>query len=199
VGHGPLRCPDHRRDRAAPGEHRRDGHGEGKTLVATMPLYLNALEGKAPTSSRSTTTWLSATPSGWGHLPLPGPVRAFIKNDMTPPQRREAYAADITYGTNNEFGFDYLRDNMAVRGEDLVQRVFHFAIGRRGGLGAGGRGAHASDHQRTGGGEHPPLRRAEAVRRWAGPQTDPPAERLSGRRREGAGSRVRERSTTRRR
>ena len=86
--------------------------GEGKTLVATLPVYLNALRARASTSSRSTTSWRSA-------MPVDGQVyeRARADRRLHRPrprrqQRREQYACDITYGTNNEFGFDYLRDNM---------------------------------------------------------------------------------------
>jgi preprotein translocase subunit SecA len=103
--------------------------GEGKTLVATLPLYLNALAGKGAHLvtvndylARRDCEWMGKIFEFLGLRP------AFITNDMNPPQRREAYNADITYGTNNEFGFDYLRDNMAVRPEDQVQRGHYFAI-----------------------------------------------------------------------
>ncbi len=103
--------------------------GEGKTLVATMPLYLNALAGKGvhlvtvnDYLARRDCEWMGEIFKFLGLRP------AFITNDMNPAQRREAYGADITYGTNNEFGFDYLRDNMAVRLEDQVQRGHYFAI-----------------------------------------------------------------------
>ena len=103
--------------------------GEGKTLVSTMPSYLNALGGGASTSSPSTTTWRSVTPSGWAaSIASSGSTVGLIQAEMTPEERRPAYAADITYGTNNEFGFDYLRDNMAMRVEDLVQRGHAYAI-----------------------------------------------------------------------
>jgi preprotein translocase subunit SecA len=103
--------------------------GEGKTLVATFPLYLNSLEGKGA-HLVTVNDYLAQRDAEWmgGIYAFLGASCRYIKNDMTPAQRREAYAADITYGTNNEFGFDYLRDNMAVRAEDLVQRAFHFAI-----------------------------------------------------------------------
>ncbi|MFN0150421.1 MAG: preprotein translocase subunit SecA, partial [bacterium] len=103
--------------------------GEGKTLVATMPLYLNALAGHG-THLVTVNDYLARRDSEWM-----GPIFtslgltvACIQNDMTPAERRIAYAADITYGTNNEFGFDYLRDNMATRLEDRVQRGHHYAI-----------------------------------------------------------------------
>ncbi len=103
--------------------------GEGKTLVATMPLYLNALAGKG-VHLVTVNDYLARRDCEWmGKIfETLGLRAAFITNDMNPMQRREAYHADITYGTNNEFGFDYLRDNMAVRLEDRVQRRHHYAI-----------------------------------------------------------------------
>ena len=103
--------------------------GEGKTLVATLPVYLNALAGRACTSSPSTTTWPAATPNGWAQVyGFLGLTTGVIVHGLEDIQRRDAYAADITYGTNNEFGFDYLRDNMKYRLEDMVQREFSYAI-----------------------------------------------------------------------
>jgi preprotein translocase subunit SecA len=103
--------------------------GEGKTLVSTLPAYLNALAGKG-VHVVTTNDYLAERDSEWM-----GRVHRFlglkvgvILATMTPAERREAYAADITYGTNNEFGFDYLRDNMAWSLEDCVQRVHNFAI-----------------------------------------------------------------------
>jgi preprotein translocase subunit SecA len=103
--------------------------GEGKTLVATLPLYLNALAGKG-VHLVTVNDYLARRDCEWmGKIfEFLGLRAAYITNDMNPPQRREAYNADITYGTNNEFGFDYLRDNMAVRLEDQVQRGHYFAI-----------------------------------------------------------------------
>ncbi|MGH7496777.1 MAG: preprotein translocase subunit SecA [bacterium] len=103
--------------------------GEGKTLVATMPLYLNALAGKG-VHLVTVNDYLARRDCEWmGKIfEILGLHAAFITNDMNPAQRREAYNADITYGTNNEFGFDYLRDNMAVRLDDQVQRGHYFAI-----------------------------------------------------------------------
>ena len=103
--------------------------GEGKTLVATMPLYLNALSGKGA-HLVTVNDYLAQRDSEWmgGIFEFLGLNCRAILSHMSPAQRREAYAADITYGTNNEFGFDYLRDNMAVRPEDLVQRGFYYAI-----------------------------------------------------------------------
>jgi preprotein translocase subunit SecA len=103
--------------------------GEGKTLVAVLPAYLNALTGRACISSPSTTTWPSATASGWARCyRFLGLSVGLIVHDKTPDERREAYACDITYGTNNEMGFDYLRDNMAIYKEQMVQRGHAFAI-----------------------------------------------------------------------
>ncbi|MDZ7342942.1 MAG: preprotein translocase subunit SecA, partial [candidate division KSB1 bacterium] len=103
--------------------------GEGKTLVATMPLYLNALAGKG-VHLVTVNDYLARRDCEWmGKIfEFLGLRAAYITNEMNSAQRREAYNADITYGTNNEFGFDYLRDNMAVRLEDQVQRGHYFAI-----------------------------------------------------------------------
>ena len=103
--------------------------GEGKTLVSTLPAYLNALTGKG-VHIVTVNDYLAERDSEWM-----GRVHRFlglkvgvILASMTPAERREAYAADITYGTNNEFGFDYLRDNMAWSLADCVQRDHNFAI-----------------------------------------------------------------------
>jgi len=103
--------------------------GEGKTLVATMPAYLNSLAGQG-VHIVTVNDYLAKRDSEWM-----GPIyRALgasvglIQSQMTPAERRPAYGIDITYGTNNEFGFDYLRDNMAMRGEDMVQRGHHYGI-----------------------------------------------------------------------
>ncbi|MDD5720472.1 MAG: preprotein translocase subunit SecA, partial [Candidatus Krumholzibacteria bacterium] len=103
--------------------------GEGKTLVAIMPLYLNSLPGKGA-HLVTVNDYLARRDAEWmgGVLTFLGCDVKYILNDMTPEQRREAYAAEITYGTNNEFGFDYLRDNMAIAPEHLVQRGFYYAI-----------------------------------------------------------------------
>ncbi|HKH29778.1 MAG TPA: hypothetical protein VKA45_01870, partial [Gaiellaceae bacterium] len=103
--------------------------GEGKTLVATMPLYLNALPGTGvhlvtvnDYLAKRDAEWMSPVYEKLG-------MRAgFIRNMMPYAERKEAYTADITYGTNSEFGFDYLRDNMAVALEGLVQRSHSYAI-----------------------------------------------------------------------
>jgi preprotein translocase subunit SecA len=103
--------------------------GEGKTLVATMPLYLNALSGKGA-HLVTVNDYLARRDAEWmGRVyETLGLTVGCIQTGMTPDERRVQYAADITYGTNNEFGFDYLRDNMAVRLEDRVQRGHHYAI-----------------------------------------------------------------------
>jgi preprotein translocase subunit SecA len=103
--------------------------GEGKTLVSTLPGYLNALEGKG-VHLVTVNDYLAKRDSEWmgGIYRFLGLDVGLIQATMSPEQRRPAYAADITYGTNNEFGFDYLRDNMAMRGEDMVQRGHHYGI-----------------------------------------------------------------------
>ncbi len=103
--------------------------GEGKTLVATMPVYLNALTGQG-VHVVTVNDYLARYHAEWmGRIyHFLGLTTGMVLPQMTPAQRRESYQADITYGTNNEFGFDYLRDNMANSIEDLVQRGHHFAI-----------------------------------------------------------------------
>ncbi len=103
--------------------------GEGKTLVATLPVYLNALTGKG-VHVVTVNDYLAKRDSDWM-----GQVYRFlglsvgcIVHDMTPEQRKEAYLCDVTYATNNELGFDYLRDNMRFSLRDMVQRPFYYAI-----------------------------------------------------------------------
>ncbi len=104
--------------------------GEGKTLVATLPIYLNALAGQG-VHVVTVNDYLAKRDSEWN-----GPIFEFLgltvdcidKHEPNSDDRRRAYLADITYGTNNEFGFDYLRDNMARSAEDMVQRGHHYAI-----------------------------------------------------------------------
>ncbi len=106
------------------------GTGEGKTLVATLPVFLNALAGKG-VHLVTVNDYLARRDSEWM-----GPIYEFNglsvdcidKHQPNSEQRRKAYLADITFGTNNEYGFDYLRDNMAISPEDLVQRKHHYAI-----------------------------------------------------------------------
>ncbi|MCQ2114599.1 MAG: preprotein translocase subunit SecA [Bacteroidales bacterium] len=118
------------------GEREREGNiaematGEGKTLVATLPVFLNALAGKG-VHVVTVNDYLAKRDSEWM-----GPLYMFHglsvdcidKHEPNSDARRKAYACDITFGTNNEFGFDYLRDNMATRQQDLVQRKLHYAI-----------------------------------------------------------------------
>ncbi len=103
--------------------------GEGKTLMATLPAYLNALEGKG-VHIITVNDYLAKRDSEWmGQIhEFLGLKVGVILNSIEKDERREAYACDITYGTNNEFGFDYLRDNMVIYKEQLVQRDLHFAI-----------------------------------------------------------------------
>ena len=103
--------------------------GEGKTLAATMPLYLNALAGRG-VHLVTVNDYLARRDAAWM-----GPIYHFlgltvgvIVHGMDDDERRKAYHTDITYGTNNEFGFDYLRDNMVVRREDRVLRPLNYAI-----------------------------------------------------------------------
>lgn len=103
--------------------------GEGKTLVSTLPAYLNALEGKG-VHVVTVNDYLAHRDAQWM-----GKVHEFlgltvgvVLNDMKNDERREQYACDITYVTNNELGFDYLRDNMVIYKEQLVQRDLHYAI-----------------------------------------------------------------------
>jgi len=103
--------------------------GEGKTLVATLPAYLNALQGHS-VHIVTVNDYLAKRDRFWM-----GPVYEFlglkvglVQHDMNTEQRKEAYQSDVVYGTNNEFGFDYLRDNMSIRSEDIVQSQHDFAI-----------------------------------------------------------------------
>ncbi len=103
--------------------------GEGKTLVATLAVYLNALQGKG-VHVVTVNDYLAQRDAEWM-----GQVYKFlglkvgcIVHGLSDEERREAYAADVTYATNNELGFDYLRDNMKFHLEEMVQRDFNFAI-----------------------------------------------------------------------
>jgi len=103
--------------------------GEGKTLVATLPVYLNALTGKG-VHVVTVNDYLAKRDAEWmGRIyRFLGLSVGVIVHGLTDDERRAAYAADVTYGTNNEFGFDYLRDNMKYRLEEMVQREFNYAI-----------------------------------------------------------------------
>ena len=103
--------------------------GEGKTLVATLPAYLNALEGKGVHVVTVNDYLARRDSEDMGRVyRFLGMSVGLIVHDMDFPARKAAYAADITYGTNNEFGFDYLRDNMVVSLDQMVQRPLHYAI-----------------------------------------------------------------------
>ena len=103
--------------------------GEGKTLVATLPVYLNALEGKG-VHVITVNDYLARRDAEWmGRIyRFLGLTVGVIVHGLSDAERRASYDCDVTYGTNNEFGFDYLRDNMKFRLEDMVQRNFNFAI-----------------------------------------------------------------------
>ncbi|MCJ7726801.1 MAG: preprotein translocase subunit SecA, partial [Acidimicrobiia bacterium] len=103
--------------------------GEGKTLVSTMPVYLNALGGKG-VHVVTVNDYLAARDAEWmgGVHRFLGLEVGLIQASMTPAERRPAYLADITYGTNNELGFDYLRDNMAMSPQEMVQRGHNYVI-----------------------------------------------------------------------
>ncbi len=103
--------------------------GEGKTLVATLPVYLNALEGKG-VHVITVNDYLAKRDSEWmGKLyKFLGLSVGLVVNGMEPAEKQKAYNSDITYGTNNEYGFDYLRDNMVIYKNQLVQRGLHYAI-----------------------------------------------------------------------
>ncbi len=103
--------------------------GEGKTLVSTLPAYLNALEGKG-VHIVTVNDYLAKRDAEWmGSIhEFLGLTVGCILNSMTPEERRQAYGCDITYATNNELGFDYLRDNMVIYKDRLVQRELHYAI-----------------------------------------------------------------------
>src|SRR5471032_340431 len=103
--------------------------GEGKTLVATLPVYLNALEGKG-VHVVTVNDYLAKRDAEWmGKIyTFLGLTVGVIVHDMRDDERKAAYASDVTYGTNNELGFDYLRDNMKYRLEEMVQRPFNYAI-----------------------------------------------------------------------
>ena len=125
--------------------------GEGKTLTSVLPAYLNALSGEG-VHVVTVNDYLAKRDSEWM-----GRVHRFlglevgvILSQQPPEERRTQYEADITYGTNNEFGFDYLRDNMAWGLEECVQRGHHFAIVDEVRLDPRRRGADPAHHQRAG-------------------------------------------------
>src|ERR1700674_1300389 len=103
--------------------------GEGKTLVATLAVYLNALAGKG-VHVVTVNDYLARRDSSWmGEIySFLGMTTGVIVHGLDDAERKEAYACDITYGTNNEYGFDYLRDNMVLYKEQMVQRPLYFAV-----------------------------------------------------------------------
>ncbi len=121
--------------------------GEGKTLVATLPTYLNALSGKG-VHIVTVNDYLALRDREWmGKIyEYLGLTVGVIQNQMNNAERREQYGNDITFGTANEFGFDYLRDNMAQRAEDRVHREFQLRDHRRSRLDPDRRGPYAADH-----------------------------------------------------
>ncbi len=125
--------------------------GEGKTLTAVMAAYTNALSGQG-VHVVTVNDYLARYQSEWmGRIHrFLGLEVGVILADMDPEERRKQYAADVTYGTNNEFGFDYLRDNMAWGLEECVQRGHYVRDRRRGGLDPHRRGQDSADHQRAG-------------------------------------------------
>ncbi len=151
--------------------------GEGKTLVATLPVYLNALAGRG-VHVVTVNDYLAKRDAEWmGQIyNFLGLTVGVIVHGLEDPERKAAYACDVTYGTNNELGFDYLRDNMKYRLEDMVQRGHVYAIVDEVELDPDRRGAHAADHLR-------PARRPLGVlqhHRYLHP--DAREERLRGRR-----------------
>ena len=138
--------------------------GEGKTLVATMPVYLNALEGKG-VHVVTVNDYLAQRDSEWmgriyGFLGL---SVGCIVHGVSDDERRQAYAADVTYGTNNEFGFDYLRDNHEIRPRGIGAAAVQLRHRRRGRQHPDRRGAHPADHLGTHRGQLGALRHPRQV------------------------------------
>ncbi len=123
--------------------------GEGKTLVATLPVYLNALTGRG-VHVVTVNDYLASRDAEWmGRVyKFLGLSVGVIVHGLQPAERRAAYAADVTYGTNNEFGFDYLRDNMEYNVQNMVQRGHYYAIVDEVELDPDRRGANAPHHLR---------------------------------------------------
>jgi preprotein translocase subunit SecA len=146
--HAPLRRAAHRRHGAAPRLHRRDEDRRGQDPRRHAALRTSTRSrARACTSSRSTTTSPRATPSGWAALPLPRALTVgVVVNQENDREKQAAYRADITYGQNNEFGFDYLRDNMKFSRYEYAQRELQLRDRRRGRLDPHRRGAHAAHH-----------------------------------------------------
>ena len=129
--------------------------GEGKTLVATLAAYLNALTGKG-VHVVTVNDYLAQRDAEWmGRIyRFLGMTVGVNLSQMSHEEKQAAYAADITYGTNNEFGFDYLRDNMVYQLEEKVQRGLALCHRGRGRFHPDRRSAHAADHFRPGGRQH---------------------------------------------
>ncbi len=125
--------------------------GEGKTLVATLAVYLNALEGKG-VHVVTVNDYLAQRDARWmGQIyKFLGLTVGCIVHELDDEERQQQYACDVTYATNNELGFDYLRDNMKFRLEEMVQRDFNYAIVDEVELDPDRRGADAADHLRSG-------------------------------------------------
>ena len=126
--------------------------GEGKTLVATLPVYLNALAGKG-VHVITVNDYLARRDSEWmGRIyKFLGMSVGIVVHGLDDQERQESYRSDIAYGTNSEFGFDYLRDNMKLSIESYVQRELELRDRRRGRLDPDRRGAHAAHHLGVGG------------------------------------------------
>ena len=157
--HAPLRRPvDRRHGLAFTARSRKCAPAKAKRSLPRCLRISTLSPATACTSSRSTTTLLNATPIGWARsITFSGLTVGVNLSADGPRDKQAAYAADITYGTNNEFGFDYLRDNMVYQTGDRVQRKLDLRHRRRGRLDLDRRGAHAADHLRAGGRHHRPV------------------------------------------
>ena len=156
--------------------------GEGKTLMSTLAAYLNALTGEG-VHVVTVNEYLAQRDADWMSpiYKFLGLTVGVIRNQQDHAEKRAAYRCDITYGTNNEFGFDYLRDNLAFSLDERVQRGLSFAIIDEVGLDPHRRGAHAADHLRP--------RRRERRALHQGRQTRAAAQEAARRRRATATSR----------
>ncbi len=161
--------------------------GEGKTLVATLPVYLNALGGKG-VHVVTVNDYLARRDAEWmGRLyTFLGLTVGVNVPGMSREEKQAAFAADVTYGTNNEFGFDYLRDNMVYEVADRVARGLHYCDRRRGRFDPDRRSAHAADHQRPGRRPHRDVR-AHQCGRAAVEEADRRGRSAHRRRRDRAG------------
>ena len=146
--------------------------GEGKTLVATLPSYLNALSGKG-VHIVTVNDYLARRDAEWmGRIHrFLGLTVGVVVPQMDPGEKQQSYLADITYGTNNEFGFDYLRDNMATTSRRSLPARAELRDRRRGGLDPHRRGAHAAHHLGAGRGFHGALPRDQRAHPAARPRS----------------------------